>query len=967
MSVHQAIHALRRGRSAVRVALHVVVPAVLLFWCLLPSARAQFTRFQNLTDEQGLGNLTVYALAQDRDGYLLIGTEAGLYRYDGVGITADDAGLPSASWIQQIVSDETGRVWIVTADGLYVRQGAGFSRVDIGTSAHLQSAHLLAVTATRVALDAGGTLLAAPVGAGIVGRFSPLFDAATLARVPELARARFVSPDTGGGLLIGCGVSICREAGNRVAVLGDADGLPADTWQVAIRTPDGTLWARSLDRIAWRRPGRARFEVAVLPGGRDPGVAGFGEHTSYVAHPERLGLLDDRHGGVLTQSAGGLIDWNGTTWRMYAHHAGGLPTNRLQAFMFDREGSLWVGSFGTGVFRSIGMDSWEHWTADDVLPSNIVWSMTRLANRTLWVATDSGTVAIGSAASGISAETNYVAQATAAGRVWLAPVGAPLTRIDPARNVVERFASVGRVVTADIDRTGRLWLCTPGGLFMVAQPDAPAPDVHPELVLAHDVQQVTTDPSGAVWALSADGVFRQDASGRFHLVVPPALLRSAPFALTFTPGGELWVGTGSTGVLRFRVTGSQVEPLSSLVSPVIGSNNILFARRDRRGWIWLGSDHGIDMFDGRSWRRFDGSDGPITNDMNQAAVYEDADGSMWFGTSHGLSHLVDPTARPPPAILHPLVTGLSFDNRSLALAPSIRTHWSAASLIIRFVDLDYTHGHNIAFRYRLDGLDSGWSSTTEHEVRYAGLPPGTLRFELVAVDTVHGRASALHHPHPRALVAALVVLRAVRPGRDRHPGRGLAGPDPVAASPEAAPRAPGGRPHRRDRGGTARAAAPGAVGCLDRPREPPRDHGRAGAGGRCGPAHGSAACRAPVRHRPLQEDQRLLRPSGGRPGAHRLRCQAGRCHQPAGSGGSLWRRGVPSHPARRAGRRAAQRVRHPPRHSRRALCRRRPGPAGDVERGAGLSSCRGQRAVAGRARGRSPLPGKGERAEPDRG
>ncbi len=741
MLVHEAIGALRLGRWS-RWLLHAALLGLLLPWCLIPGAQAQFTRFQNLTDEQGLGNLTVYALAQDRDGYLLIGTEAGLYRYDGVGITADDAGLPSASWIQQIVSDQTGRVWIVTADGLYVRRGPGFSRVETGTTAHLQSAHLLAATATRVALDAGGTLLAAPVGAGMVGRFSPLFDAATLARVPELARARFVSPDTGDGLLIGCGVSICREAGNRVAVLGDADGLPADIWQVAIRTPDGTLWARSLDRIAWRRPGRTRFEVAVLPGARDPGMARPGEHTSYVAHPERLGLLDDRHGGVLTQSAGGLIDWNGTTWRMYAHHAGGLPTNRLQAFMFDREGSLWVGSFGTGVFRSIGMDSWEHWTADDVLPSNIVWSMTRLANRKLWVATDSGTVAIGSAASSISAETNYVAQATAAGRVWLAPVGAPLTRIDPARNLVERFASVGRVVTADLDRTGRLWLCTPGGLFMVSQPDAPAPDVHPELVLAHDVQQVTTDPSGAVWALSADGVFRRDGSGRFDLVVPPALLRSAPFALTFTPGGELWVGTESTGVLRFRVTGSQVEPLPSLVSPVIGSNNVLFAHRDRRGWIWLGSDHGIDMFDGRSWRRFDGSDGPITNDMNQAAVYEDTDGSMWFGTSHGLSHLVDPTLRPPPAMLHPLVTGLSFDNRSLALAPSIRTHWSAASLTIRFVDLDYTHGRNIAFRYRLDGLDSGWSSTTEHEVRYAGLPPGTLRFELVAVDTVHGRASA---------------------------------------------------------------------------------------------------------------------------------------------------------------------------------------------------------------------------------
>ncbi len=742
MFVHQAIQALHRGRSAVRHVLRAVVLGFPLLWCSIPGALAQFTRFQNFTDEQGLGNLAIYAVAQDRDGYVLIGTEAGLYRYDGAGITAYEAGLPSAAWVQQIATDETGRVWVVTANGLYVRDGPTFNRVDIRRSARLLSPHLLVAGAARVVLDVGGTLLSASVRAGTVGRFSPAFDAATLSRVPELAAARFVMPDAGGGLLIGCGVSICREAGGRVAVLGEAKGLPAETWQVAIRTSDGTLWARSLDRIAWRRPGRDRFEVAVLPKDGDRAVAAHGEHTSYVSHPERLGLLDDRHGGVLTQGAVGLIDWNGTTWRAYAHHSGGLPTNRLQAFMFDREGSLWVGSFGTGVFRSIGLGSWEHWTEDDVLPSNIVWSMTRLANRQLWVATDSGTVAIGDTAATVSAETNYVAQATPTGRVWLAPVGAPLARIDPVRNKVERFPAVGRVVTADTDRNGRLWLCTPDGLFLVEQPDAPAPDIHPELVLVHDVQQATTDPAGTVWALSADGVFRRGASGRFDLVVPPGLLKSAPFAMTFAPDGELWIGTESTGVLRFRVIGSTVEALPSVTSPVIGSNNVLFAHRDRRGWVWLGSDHGVDMFDGRSWRRFDRSDGPVTNDMNQAAIYEDVDGSMWFGTSHGLSHLVDPTIQLPPAMLHPLVTGVSFGTRSLPLAPSIRTDWSAASLTVRFVDLDYTHGHSVVFRYRLDGLDSEWSTTAEHEVRYAALPPGRLRFELVAVDTVHDWTSA---------------------------------------------------------------------------------------------------------------------------------------------------------------------------------------------------------------------------------
>ncbi len=743
MSVQRENCALRRGSRPRRQLLLAVFLGLLILCSGSQIARAQFTRFQTLTDEQGLGNLTVDSLAQDRAGYILLGTEAGLYRYDGVSLALYDAGLPSAAWIQQVVTDDAGRVWVVTTNGLYMRNGSTFSRVDTGTtSLYLKSPHFLAVAGGSVVLDVAGTLLRAQVVGSAAGKFSPLFDAATLARTPGLATARFVGPGSDGTLLIGCGVTICRMEAGRVTVLGEVDGLPPDAWQVTLQTPDGTLWARSLNHIAWRKPGHARFTVATLPGqDGSPGVPTLGEHTSYVANPERLDLLDDQHGGVLTQSAGGLVDWNGATWHAYPHHPGGLPADRIQALMFDREGSLWIGSFGAGAFRSIGLGDWEHWTADDGLPSKIVWSMTRLPNRQFWVATDSGTVALDGTLPGIPAGTNYVAKTTRRGRLWMAPIGTELIRRDPARGVVERFPSIGKVVTAEVDRNNRLWLGTSSGLFMMADADAAAPEARAKLVLAHDTTLVTTDPAGVVWMLSPDGVFRRNVAGHFDLIVPPALLKSGPIALTFSGESDFWIGTNSDGVLRFRMTGAHVEQLTSLVAPVIGSNNILFAHRDHRGWIWLGTDHGIDRFDGKSWRHFDSSGGPITNDINQAAVYEDVDGSMWFGTSHGLSHLLDPTRRPPQTVLHPLVTGLSLGDRIMPVSPSIQVDWSTAPLVVRFVDLDYTHGRNIVFRYWLRGLDAGWSTTTEHEVRYADLPAGRLRFELVAADTVQGSVS----------------------------------------------------------------------------------------------------------------------------------------------------------------------------------------------------------------------------------
>ena len=63
---------------------------------------------------------------------------------------------------------------------------------------------------------------------------------------------------------------------------------------------------------------------------------------------------------------------------------------------------------------------------------------------------------------------------------------------------------------------------------------------------------------------------------------------------------------------------------------------------DRRGWVWLGQDAGLTVYDGHAWHSFTQDDGLIWNDTDSYALTEDTDGSMWIGTSGGLSHLIDP-------------------------------------------------------------------------------------------------------------------------------------------------------------------------------------------------------------------------------------------------------------------------------------------------------------------------------------
>jgi diguanylate cyclase (GGDEF)-like protein len=697
-------------------------------------AEAQFTRFANYTEEQGLGNASVSALAQDADGFVMMGTEAGLYRYDGSTVSpyGASAGLPPAAWIRTIAEDGRKRLWVATTDGIYVREGATFSRIDIGRPLHLTSSHLLAFSGHHVVIDTGGTLLRAPVGANGVGSFSPLMTPAVLALHPALDDVRFVVTDAAGGLLIGCGTALCRVQGDRSEMFGAADGLPQDDWQVALRTPDGTLWARSLDRVAWRPAGRATFSSVTVPGERG--------HFN-IAVPSRLGLLADRHGGVLTQGEEGLLDFDGKSWRFIRHHDGGLSANPVQSFMFDREGSLWVGSIGHGAFRSLGWGEWENWTTADGLPSDIVWAITRLRDGQLWVATYGKAAPLSGTMPGVPGGSES-ASATRAGRLWLAPPHADLVRVDPGRGVVERMTLAANVGATFIDPANRLWLTTDKALLVIADADAPIAEMRPQVAVPQATSQVIFDRAGVVWAATATGIVRRDSSGHFDLVVPASMLKGHSQALAFADDDELWVATDGSGVMRFRITGHDATTLGSIAAPVISSNDVMFLTRDRRGWMWVGTDHGVDMFDGRSWRAFGVGDGMISNDLDQWAVFEDTDASLWFGTSRGLSHLIDPAHLSPVETLHPVITGLSIGERTVRPAPLVRVDWTAAAFVIRFADLDFARGSDLSFRYRMRGLDTGWSETTGREIRYARLPAGKLHFELVAVDTVHHTVSS---------------------------------------------------------------------------------------------------------------------------------------------------------------------------------------------------------------------------------
>ena len=154
---------------------------------------------------------------------------------------------------------------------------------------------------------------------------------------------------------------------------------------------------------------------------------------------------------------------------------------------------------------------------------------------------------------------------------------------------------------------------------------------------------------------------------------------------------------------------------------------------DRRGWVWLGTDAGLMVWNGQRWRQMTEESGMIWNDVDQGAMRESPDGSLWVGTSGGLAHLLHPEHAFDPV---PLVFSITSIQRGSALdsaARQITLPWAARPLYIQLSSSAMRNRSELVFRYRMVGLQPDWIGKPEAAlVVFAALPPGSYTFEATA-------------------------------------------------------------------------------------------------------------------------------------------------------------------------------------------------------------------------------------------
>jgi signal transduction histidine kinase/ligand-binding sensor domain-containing protein/CheY-like chemotaxis protein len=690
--------------------------------------QAQRYNFKFYGEEEGLQNLAVQVVLQDRTGFLWVGTQNGLYRYDGsgfIGFSKSD-GLPGAR-IESLHETIDGTLWVGTQTGLARRNRDHFETVPIGVAQGIAGR-------AGIVSDPSGRLYLATERGLVTGTPSPTGFEFVL--IPRPARATedeatSVYVDASDTAWYGCGVHFCRLDGGQGREISAEEGLPLEKWETILGDLEGNLWVRSERSLYVRANGSHRFELR----------SGLAE-----SHNTAATLALDPSGRLLVPTDRGLARQTDSGWDVIDAHEG-LTTNDIAAVVLDREGSIWLGLLGSGLARWLGYNEWQSWSDREGLSRESIWAIARDAGSRLWVGTQFGLNYAEQQNGKIvwrqqpipGVEMVRTLAAARDGTLWVGAYPGGLHRLDPrtGRAVGVRSTSgpnMDYVRHVMVDRDGRAWASTREGLFrsIPGSPDF-EPVFRPGSQPAEIFHMTMQDRTGLMWAAGTHGLARL-AGGTWKRYTKHDGLKSDNVAhIAEDPDGSIWIGYyDAYGLSRLTFHGGELKLENFTVANGLRSDKSLFLGFDVRGWLWSGTDHGVDAFDGARWRHFGRSDGLIWDDCNSNAFLADADGHTWVGTSRGLSRF-HPLSSPAPNIPPPAVlTSVKLGDQTVDPTSALEVPYKRNSLQVRFAALTFAQESSVVFRYRLATVEHDWIETTQRELNYPKLPPGQYTLEVMA-------------------------------------------------------------------------------------------------------------------------------------------------------------------------------------------------------------------------------------------
>lgn len=683
---------------------------------------------QTWQTENGLPQNSVHAIAQTADGYIWLGTEDGLVRFDGYNFTIFDShNTPElkSNDIRSLLASGGDSLWVATGSGLVRLQHSKF--IHFGASEGLPSENVWAVyesrmsglwcvTAEGLAQFDGSRFRAYPIPSNIESLTGAIaegdnnslwlgthagvrvFRNGQFARVPVQATLAGLAPaailvDRAGHIWVGTenGLTMLSELGTRE--YSEKNGLPSHVITTLYQDMAGSIWVGTDSGLARIVNG----QVQRFPAGNP------------VAGSTVLSLIEDHEGDLWAGTDAGVTVLREQSFTTYDAHDG-LPADLIRAVFQSRDGAVWVatdhglGQRQHGLFTSFG--------SQNGLASDVTLSLAQNPKDDILVGTAAG-----------------------------------LNTLQDGRTVSLLAAADGLpddfVRSIYVDRDHSIWISTRRGLTHVTGKKLTT--YNESDGLGSDLAGVVLrDRDGVLWVATLHGLSRFE-NGHFRTyTTADGLSSNVVTALYEDREGTLWAGTQDGGLNRIRGSRIYAFPASlGLPQAVYGM------AEDDAGNFWFSSNMGIyrarrdalnhaaqDHASAVNVDRFGTGDGLRVSECSAGghpSIWKTRNGELWFATLRGAA-VVDPnrlarSQKPPPVVLE----SVSIDDRSLNPAFVGAIEPGSSRFAFEYAGLSFLSPARVRYRYRLEGFDKHWIDAGSRRVAYyTNLAPGRYKFEVTA-------------------------------------------------------------------------------------------------------------------------------------------------------------------------------------------------------------------------------------------
>ena len=675
---------------------------VLLALVVAPFSWAQRLPFRTISIEQGLAQSVVYAVVQDRDGFMWFGTQTGLSRFDGLQFVTltKEQGLKS-DLIRAIVPCREGGIWIGTEDGVGKVEGLKVTWLNA-----LEGSSVRCLAETKQ-----GDLWVGTYGDGAYRFFDQSVEAWTSDKGLPSNRIRSILAQRDGSVLVGTyGAGLARIRSGEIDSWGLEQGLGDLFVRALFEDESGLVWVGT-------NQGVYHFDGVNISSRQEYRELKDTTITSMIRDRQSRMWFATRERGVYVEVSKGL--------RFYDTNVG-LANNSVYAIAEDHEGNLWFGTYGGGVSR-LSHEDFVIIDRDHGLQNPSVYGFVEDLNGHMWFATNGGGLSCYDGNSvrtltredGLVDNTVLTIEMDANGDLWLGTLNGISIYSDRKFETLSLDSHFDSPIVYDISQSpdGSMWFGTyDGAIVLNAGKYREIPGLE-----SLRINVIEFDAMGRAWLGSRDGLFMLDGDvlTRFDQEheLPDAFIND----LYMDPNGGVWVATPD-GCVRFRdhQVIDRVQGLPSSFCTVVTG--------DPKAGIWVGTNRGVARVDEGVARLYTSSDGLPSNEVNRGAGFVDRAGLVWMGTIRGVACFVN--SQPKPALPAPRVHIASVENlqRKLELDQSPTLAFNENYLVFKFLGISLSRSESLRYRTKLEGLHDIWRELDAREIQYTSIPPGSYRF-----------------------------------------------------------------------------------------------------------------------------------------------------------------------------------------------------------------------------------------------